>query len=74
MTEVTLTDSKLKELLKLALTEVLQEQRELFAEVVLEVLEDVALAKAIKEGEETELVNRDAIFEILQSGQLQNQS
>ncbi|MDX2228602.1 MAG: hypothetical protein NW220_03125 [Leptolyngbyaceae cyanobacterium bins.349] len=35
MTEITLTDNKLKELLKLALTEVLQEQRELFAEVVL---------------------------------------
>lgn len=73
MTEITLTDSKLKELLKLALTEVLQEQRELFAEVVLEVLEDVALAKAIKEGEETELVGRETIFAILQSGQPQNQ-
>lgn len=73
MTEITLAETKLKELLKLALTEVLQEQRELFAEVVLEVLEDVALVKAIKEGEETELVSRDVIFEILQSGQPQNQ-
>lgn len=73
MTELTLTENKLKDLLKVALTEVLQEQRELLTEVVLEVLEDVALAKAIQEGTETELVSRDSIFEILQSGQTQNQ-
>jgi hypothetical protein len=73
VSELTLTDSKLKELLKVALTEILQEQRELFAEVVLEVLEDVALAKAMKEGEETELVSRDTIFEILRSNQTQTQ-
>lgn len=67
MTELMLTDSKLKELLKVALTEVLQEQRELFAEVMMDVLEDVALAQAIREGAETDLVSRDTIFEILQS-------
>lgn len=74
MAELTLTDSKLKELLKVALTEVLQKQRELFAEVVIEVLEDIALVQAIKEGEETELVSRGAIFEILQSSQTQAKS
>ncbi len=73
MTELTLTESKLKDLLKVALTEVLQEQRELFAEVVLEGLEDVALAEAIKEGVETEPVSRSTIFEMLQTGPPQNQ-
>lgn len=74
MTEMTFTDSKPKELLKLALTEVLQEQRELFAEVVLEMLEDVALVTLIKEGEETERVSREAIDEIFQARQPQNKS
>lgn len=61
MTELTLADSKLKELLKVALTEVLQEQRELFAEVMMEALEDVALAQAIRQGEKTDLVSRTLI-------------
>ena len=73
VSELILTDSQLKELLKVALTETLQEQRDFFAEVVLEILEDVALAKAIKEGKETELVSRDTIFEILRSNQTQTQ-
>jgi hypothetical protein len=31
------------------------------------VLEDIALANAIKEGEETEIVSREQVFKILES-------
>lgn len=55
----------LKEALKEALSETLHEHRDLFREVFEEVLEDFALVEAIREGEDTEPVDRDQIMEIL---------
>jgi hypothetical protein len=67
MTEINLDEIKLKELLKAAIVEVLQEQKEVFSDLFAEIIEDIALEKAIKEGEKTELVSREAIFKILES-------
>jgi hypothetical protein len=66
MAEIILDESKLKELLKLALIEAFQEQKELFYDLLAEVIEDIALEKAIKEGENTEPVSRDVIFKLLE--------
>jgi type I restriction-modification system DNA methylase subunit len=55
----------LKEALKEALSETLHEHRDLFREVFEEVLEDFALVEAIREGEDTETVDRDQIMETL---------
>jgi hypothetical protein len=66
MAEFTLADNQLKELLKVALVEVLQEQKDLFSDLVAEAIEEIALAKAIEEGETTELVSREAIFKIFE--------
>jgi hypothetical protein len=65
MTSFSLADSQLKEVVKAALVEVLLEQREVFTEVLMEVMEEVGLAKAIDEGRDSEVVSRDAIFKIL---------
>jgi dsDNA-binding SOS-regulon protein len=65
MTEITLDETKLKELLKAAIVELLQEQQEEFSEILAEALEDIAMKNAIKEGENSETVSRDAIFKIL---------
>ncbi|MEA5471645.1 MULTISPECIES: hypothetical protein [unclassified Spirulina] len=65
MSEITLDETKLKELLKTAIFELLQEQKELFSELVTEVLEDIGMENAIKEGENTEIVSREEIFKIL---------
>jgi hypothetical protein len=65
MTEINLDEIKLKELLKAAIVEVLQEQKEVFSDLLAEIIEDIALEKAIKEGEKTELVSREGIFQIL---------
>ena len=46
--------------------ETLQEQRELLHDVFAEVLEDVALAQAIREGQKTKGAKRDEILKILQ--------
>jgi len=55
----------LKQALKEALSEVLLEQRELFQDLFVEALEDLAFAEAIREGLQTERVGEAEIFEIL---------
>ena len=59
-------DGKLKQLLKEAFIEALEEKKTIFQEMMIEALEDVALAHAIKEGEETETVSRQEVFDILE--------
>ena len=56
--------NQLKEVFKQAFTELLQARRDLLYDVFTEVLEDIALANAIKEGEETEIVSREQVFEL----------
>jgi hypothetical protein len=65
---VTLSDeTRLKALLKEALVEVLEQRREWFSALMVEALEDIALVQAIKEGETTEIVSRDEIFDLLRA-------
>jgi hypothetical protein len=66
MVEITLDETKLKELMKTAILELLQEHKEVFYDLLAEVIEDIALENAIKEGENTEPVSRDAIFKLLE--------
>ena len=60
--------NQLKEVFKQAIAELLQERRDLLYDVLVEVLEDIALANAIKEGEENENVPRKQVFKILEGG------
>jgi DNA-directed RNA polymerase subunit L len=46
-------EAKLKEALKSAIVEILEERKDLVREVLEEAIEDVALARAIEEGEQT---------------------
>ncbi|MEH2372429.1 MAG: hypothetical protein V7K15_04975 [Nostoc sp.] len=62
-----LDEIKLKELLKTAIFEVLQEQKEVLEHLFAQIMEDIALERAIKEGENTETVSREVIFQILDS-------
>ena len=64
--EALINPKQLKELLKAALVEVLEERRDLIHDVIEEALEDVALARAIEAGESTENVSRDEVFKLLQ--------
>ena len=61
-----LDKTALKLAFKEALAETLQEQRALFHEVFAEVLEDFALAEAIREGQLTESAPREEVFRLLQ--------
>ena len=65
MAEITIDESKLKQLLKTAIVELLQERKEIVYDLLAEIIEDIALEKAIEEGENTEPVSRETIFNIL---------
>ena len=57
---------QLKDIIKTALVEVLEERQDLFHEAIETALEDLALSRAIKEGEKTKPVGRDEVFKILE--------
>jgi len=60
-----LSETQLKDALKAALIEVLEEHSDLLRDVLAEVMEDIALVRAIHEGERTELASRDEVLRIL---------
>ena len=60
-------DTDLKETFKSAIVEVLQERRDLVKGILEEIFEDIALSRAIGEGEQTPVVSRDRIFELLEN-------
>lgn len=66
MSEITLNPEQLKEILKSAIIELLRDNREEVSEFLAEVIEDVAMERAISEGETTELTSRDSIFQLLE--------
>jgi hypothetical protein len=66
MSSVTLDERQIKDLFKQAVLELFQERRDLLYNLLAEVIEDLALANAIKEGESTETVSRAEVFRILE--------
>jgi hypothetical protein len=62
-------ENKLKAIFKEALIELMAEKKDLFRELIMETLEDIALSKAIEEGESTEEVSREAVFNLLREGE-----
>ena len=59
-------ERRLKDLLKEALVEVLEERRDLLRDAMQESLEDTALVRAIKEGEKSSPVSRKQVFRQLE--------
>jgi hypothetical protein len=64
--EAQINQAQLKELLEAAIVEVLEERRDLISDLIEEALEDLALARAIEEGESTDIVSRDEVFKLLE--------
>lgn len=59
-------DNKLKTLLKQALIELLEEKNEVLFNALTEVVEEIGLVKAIKEGQTSPLVDEARVFEALE--------
>jgi hypothetical protein len=60
-----LEERRLKNLLKDAVVEVLEDHRELLRDALQESLEDVALLRAIQDGEKSRPTSRNKIFQRL---------
>jgi len=67
MSEIALSEERLKVLLKGAVVEALEERRELLRELIEEALEDLAMARAIEEGAATKVVDAAEVYRILES-------
>jgi hypothetical protein len=65
MVTATVDEEKMKNLMKATLVEVLEERRDLVREIVEEALEDIALARSIDQGLESESVSRSEVFAVL---------
>jgi len=67
MTVITVDESKLKDAVKAAIMELLEERRDLLDDWLAEALADTGLGYAIREGEKTAPVSRDAVVAILEA-------
>ena len=67
MAQLQLDTGTLKSLVKEAVVEALEQQREVLYDAVAEALEDIAMAHAIREGDQSDYVSRAEIFSILES-------
>ncbi len=64
--ETPIDERRIKQLLKEALVEVLEERKDLLYELLAEVMEDIALVHAIQEGENTEPVSKQEVVKLLE--------
>ena len=65
MVTITVEEQGVKELLKQAILELLEERQDLFRELLTEAIEDLGLINAIKESEATSDVSKSEILSIL---------
>jgi len=64
--ELTINETQAKELLKQVMIELVKEKRDLFFEIVVEAMEEIGLANAIREGRRNEYVSEEQITAILE--------
>jgi hypothetical protein len=60
---------QLKEIFKSAIVELPRENRSEVSALLSEIIEDIAMEKAIAEGENTKLVSRESIFKLFEANQ-----
>ncbi len=67
MATLSLDDRHTKDLIKQALLELFQERRDLFHDLFEELLEDVGFANAMREGEDSEVVDEKEVMKALRA-------
>ncbi len=65
MNEMNIDEAKIKELFKAAIIEVIEENQEFVSEILESALEDIAMVRAIREGETTQNVTREDVLNAL---------
>ena len=66
METLTIETNKIKELFKEALIEAIEEKKDIVHDIFIEALEDIAMINAIREGEDSDSVSRNEVFNILE--------
>jgi hypothetical protein len=64
--ETVMDEGRLKQIFKEALVEMLEEKQDLFHDIVVEAMEDIALSRAIQEGQESGVATKKEVFDILE--------
>jgi signal transduction histidine kinase len=65
MKDITTDSGKLKEVLKQAIIEAMEEKRDLVHDLLVEAMEDLGMIRAIQQGEDSETASRDEVFNLL---------
>ncbi len=63
--ETMIDDTKIKDLFKQAIIEAIEEKRDVVHDLFMDAMEDIAMVRAIEEGETTDQVSRDEVFNVL---------
>ena len=63
--ETVIDDGRIKELFKQAIIETIEEKKDIVHELLMDVMNDLAMIRAIEEGENSGNVGREEIFNIL---------
>jgi hypothetical protein len=67
MSTISVEEAHLKGLLKEAILELVQERQDEFEELFAEIIEDLALARAIEEGESSETISKAEVLQTLEA-------
>ena len=62
--ELSISDEKLKGIMKEAIIEIIREKRKVFYEIILEAIEEVGLDNAIREGRKNKFVGEGRILKM----------
>ncbi|MEA1968616.1 MAG: hypothetical protein U9N77_10410 [Thermodesulfobacteriota bacterium] len=65
--ETLIDDKKIKDLFKQAIIEAIEEKKDVVHDLLIEAMEDIALVRAIQDGENSGPASRDEIFQILEA-------
>ena len=63
--ELTVSEEKTKLVIKEVFSELLEEKRDLFTGIMMDAIEEIGLANAIREGRQNEFVSEDQVLAIL---------
>ncbi len=63
--EITLKEEQIKTMLEEIIFNLFQERKDIFREIIEDVIEDIGLTRAIEEGRKNDFVSQDEIIEVI---------
>ena len=66
--DIRIEDKEIKEIIEDALYKLIVERQDLFKEIIEDIIEDIAMTNAIREGRKNRFVKKDEIMELLEGG------